>query len=77
MLGDEPEPQEPCLISLFSTTPDEGYSLDSDEHGPYLELCFIPEMSKVVLDQTQLAQLETDMVATMRVYVSSAAKRAV
>eukprot|EP00959_Pyramimonas_sp_CCMP1952_P337837 7074936-Pyramimonas_sp.AAC.1 len=33
-------------------------------------------MSPVVLDQTQLAQLETDMVATMRVYVSSAAKRA-
>eukprot|EP00959_Pyramimonas_sp_CCMP1952_P261556 5468744-Pyramimonas_sp.AAC.1 len=34
-------------------------------------------MSKAVLDQTQLPQLETDMVATMRVYVSSAAKRAV
>eukprot|EP00959_Pyramimonas_sp_CCMP1952_P150740 3154676-Pyramimonas_sp.AAC.1 len=28
MLGDEPEPQEPCPISLCSTTPDEGYSLD-------------------------------------------------
>eukprot|EP00959_Pyramimonas_sp_CCMP1952_P167830 3507462-Pyramimonas_sp.AAC.1 len=66
MLGDEPEPQEPCLISLCSTTPDEGYALDSDEHGPYVELCFTPEMSNVVLDQTQLAQLETDMVATMR-----------
>eukprot|EP00959_Pyramimonas_sp_CCMP1952_P018417 389421-Pyramimonas_sp.AAC.1 len=34
-------------------------------------------MSKVVLDQTQLAHLDTGMVATMRVYVSSAAKRAV
>eukprot|EP00959_Pyramimonas_sp_CCMP1952_P430792 9021957-Pyramimonas_sp.AAC.1 len=34
-------------------------------------------MSKVVLDQTQRAQLETDMVATMRVYAPSAAKRAV
>eukprot|EP00959_Pyramimonas_sp_CCMP1952_P298239 6238080-Pyramimonas_sp.AAC.1 len=34
-------------------------------------------MSKVMLDQTQLAQLETDVVATMRAYVSSAAKRAV
>eukprot|EP00959_Pyramimonas_sp_CCMP1952_P360286 7544559-Pyramimonas_sp.AAC.1 len=66
MLGDEPELQEPCLISLCSTTPDEGYFLDSDENGPYVELCFTPEMSKVVLDQTQLAQLETDMVATMR-----------
>eukprot|EP00959_Pyramimonas_sp_CCMP1952_P195912 4095905-Pyramimonas_sp.AAC.1 len=33
-------------------------------------------MSKVVLGQTQLAQLETDMVATMRVHVPSAAKRA-
>eukprot|EP00959_Pyramimonas_sp_CCMP1952_P005584 117209-Pyramimonas_sp.AAC.1 len=31
-------------------------------------------MSKVALDQTQLAQLETDMVASKRVYVSSAAK---
>eukprot|EP00959_Pyramimonas_sp_CCMP1952_P218476 4569433-Pyramimonas_sp.AAC.1 len=66
MLGDEPEPQEPCLISLCSTASDEGYSLDSDEHGPYVELCFTPEMSKVVLNQTQLAQLKTDMVATMR-----------
>eukprot|EP00959_Pyramimonas_sp_CCMP1952_P154548 3232954-Pyramimonas_sp.AAC.1 len=46
MLGDEPEPQDPCLISLCSTTSDEGYSLDSDEHGPYVELCFAPEMSK-------------------------------
>eukprot|EP00959_Pyramimonas_sp_CCMP1952_P306826 6421799-Pyramimonas_sp.AAC.1 len=34
-------------------------------------------MSMVVLGQTQLAQLETDMAATMRVYASSAAKRAV
>eukprot|EP00959_Pyramimonas_sp_CCMP1952_P325429 6811354-Pyramimonas_sp.AAC.1 len=34
-------------------------------------------MSKIVLDQTQLAQLEPNMVATMRVYVASAAKRAV
>eukprot|EP00959_Pyramimonas_sp_CCMP1952_P192363 4022332-Pyramimonas_sp.AAC.1 len=65
MLGDEPDLQEPCLISLWSTTPDEGYSLDSDEHGPYDGLCFTPEVSKVVLVQTQLAQLETDMVATM------------
>eukprot|EP00959_Pyramimonas_sp_CCMP1952_P015784 333899-Pyramimonas_sp.AAC.1 len=66
MLGDEPELQEPCLVSLCSTTPDEGYSLDSDEHGPYVELCSTPEMSKVILVQTQFAQLETDMVATMR-----------
>eukprot|EP00959_Pyramimonas_sp_CCMP1952_P391422 8203024-Pyramimonas_sp.AAC.1 len=66
MLGDEPEQQEPCLVSLRSTTPDEGYSLDSDGHGPYVELCFTPGMSKTVLDQTQLAQLEPNMVATMR-----------
>eukprot|EP00959_Pyramimonas_sp_CCMP1952_P203762 4261271-Pyramimonas_sp.AAC.1 len=77
MLGDELGLQEPCLFFLCSTTPDEGYSLDSDENGPYVELCFTPEMSKAVLDHTQLAQLETDMVATMRVYASSAAKRAV
>eukprot|EP00959_Pyramimonas_sp_CCMP1952_P444194 9299950-Pyramimonas_sp.AAC.1 len=64
MLGDEPGPQEPCLIPLCSTTSDDGYSLDSDEHGPYVEFCFTPEMLKVVLDQTQFAQL--DMVATMR-----------
>eukprot|EP00959_Pyramimonas_sp_CCMP1952_P329329 6894769-Pyramimonas_sp.AAC.1 len=65
-LGDEPEPQDPCLVSLCSTTRDEGYSLDSDEPGPYVEFCFTPEMSKIVLDQTQLAQLDTGMVATMR-----------
>eukprot|EP00959_Pyramimonas_sp_CCMP1952_P016876 357791-Pyramimonas_sp.AAC.1 len=33
-LGDEPEKQEPCLVSLCSTTPDEDYSLDSDEIRP-------------------------------------------
>eukprot|EP00959_Pyramimonas_sp_CCMP1952_P133167 2784084-Pyramimonas_sp.AAC.1 len=58
MLGDEPELQKPCLVSLCSTTPDEGYSLGSDERGPYVELGFTPEMSKVVLDQIQLAQLK-------------------
>eukprot|EP00959_Pyramimonas_sp_CCMP1952_P264836 5537527-Pyramimonas_sp.AAC.1 len=46
MLGDEPELLEPCLISLCSAAPDEGYSLDNDEHGPYAELCVTPEMSK-------------------------------
>eukprot|EP00959_Pyramimonas_sp_CCMP1952_P019708 416568-Pyramimonas_sp.AAC.1 len=46
MLGDEPEPQESCLVSLCSTTPDEDYSLDIDEYGPYVELCFTSEMSK-------------------------------
>eukprot|EP00959_Pyramimonas_sp_CCMP1952_P435370 9116532-Pyramimonas_sp.AAC.1 len=34
-------------------------------------------MANLVLDQTQLTQLEPNMVATMRVYVSSAAKCAV
>eukprot|EP00959_Pyramimonas_sp_CCMP1952_P084706 1771678-Pyramimonas_sp.AAC.1 len=34
-------------------------------------------MAKIALEQAQLAQLESNMVATMRVYVSSAAKRAV
>eukprot|EP00959_Pyramimonas_sp_CCMP1952_P259846 5432779-Pyramimonas_sp.AAC.1 len=66
MLGDEPELQEPLFVFLCSTTPDEGYFLDSDEHGPYVGLCFTPEMSNIVLDQTQLAQLEPNMVATMR-----------
>eukprot|EP00959_Pyramimonas_sp_CCMP1952_P377956 7917216-Pyramimonas_sp.AAC.1 len=61
MLGDEPEQEAPCLVSLCSTTPDEGYFLDSDEHGPYVELCFTPEVSNIVLDQTQLAQLEPNM----------------
>eukprot|EP00959_Pyramimonas_sp_CCMP1952_P054278 1135233-Pyramimonas_sp.AAC.1 len=46
MLGNEPELQEPCLMSLCSTTPDEGYSLDRDDHGPYVELCFALEVSK-------------------------------
>eukprot|EP00959_Pyramimonas_sp_CCMP1952_P062532 1307626-Pyramimonas_sp.AAC.1 len=77
MLGNAPEQQEPCLVSLCSTTPDEGDSLESDEHGPNVELCFTPGMSNIMLDQTQFAQLEPNMVATMRLYVSSAAKRAV
>eukprot|EP00959_Pyramimonas_sp_CCMP1952_P297399 6221470-Pyramimonas_sp.AAC.1 len=65
-LGDEPEQQELCLVSLCSTTPNEDYSLDSDEHGPCAELCFTLEMAHIVLDQAQLDQLEPNMVATMR-----------
>eukprot|EP00959_Pyramimonas_sp_CCMP1952_P149978 3138321-Pyramimonas_sp.AAC.1 len=76
-LGDEPEQQEFSFVSLCSTTPDEDYSLDSGEYRPCAELCFTPEVTKVVLDQIQLAQLEPSMVATMRVYVSLAAERAV
>ncbi len=50
---------------------------DSDEIGPYAELCFTNEMAPVVLGEDQYQQLQADEVVTMRVYLSANTKRAV
>ncbi len=44
---------------------------DSDEIGPYVELCFTTDMAPVVLGEDQYLQLQTDEIATMRVYISA------
>ena len=51
--------------------------LDEDEHGKYIELDFSPDMSPIVLDEEQWNSMPPAHIATMRVYISAAAKRAV
>eukprot|EP00959_Pyramimonas_sp_CCMP1952_P372232 7794789-Pyramimonas_sp.AAC.1 len=53
------------------------HGLDSCENGQYVEVCFVAEMSKVVLSEQQRVSLDADRVTTMRVYVAAAAKRTV
>eukprot|EP00959_Pyramimonas_sp_CCMP1952_P164762 3444099-Pyramimonas_sp.AAC.1 len=67
---------ETCHVVLCSTGEDDSCGLDSDRHGEYVELCFAAEVSKVVLSDKQRRILDFDRVATMRVYVTAAAKRA-
>eukprot|EP00959_Pyramimonas_sp_CCMP1952_P091320 1911739-Pyramimonas_sp.AAC.1 len=55
---------------------DDNYGLGSDENGRYAELCFTTEMSKVVMSKQQHVILDADRVNTIRVYVTTAAKRA-
>ena len=76
-LGDEPDQEVFYAMPLCSTEPDDEYQLDTDEHGEYVELCFTSDMAPTVLSLSQLDQLTQDSIATMRVYVSAAAKRAV
>ena len=51
--------------------------VDEDEYGQYIELCFDPEMSKVILNEPQHDGMLPDEIATLRVYLSEKAKRAV
>eukprot|EP00959_Pyramimonas_sp_CCMP1952_P074546 1557474-Pyramimonas_sp.AAC.1 len=64
----------PCQPWSKTTATD---SIDSDDSGRYVELCFTTEMSMVVLSEQQHMLIDADRVATMRVYVTAAAKRAV
>ena len=52
------------------------FAIESDDEGQYVELCFTDEMSKVILPEHQ-QHLEHGEVATLRVYVTKDAKRAV
>ena len=47
---------------------EETYTVDEDEHGKYIELCFDPEMSKTILDEQQHDSMLPDEIATLRVY---------
>eukprot|EP00959_Pyramimonas_sp_CCMP1952_P368885 7726752-Pyramimonas_sp.AAC.1 len=72
----DPDTEETYVAPLCTLVEDDSDGLDSDENGPYVELCFTTEMSKVVLSEQQLMLLDVDRVATMRVYVATVAKRA-
>ena len=61
------------LISIGSTDVVTCSSIDSDEHGEYVELCFDDDMAGVILDEDQ--HVGYDEIATLRVYLSSAANK--
>ena len=54
----------------------ENQTIDSDEIGTYVELCFTAAMAPIVLDEDQHNKLQCDEIATMRVYISANTKRA-
>jgi len=51
--------------------------LDSDELGTYMEICTDYDMSPIMIDEDQWNSMQLEDVATLRVYVSISAKRAV
>ena len=69
---------EPVEVLVQDSPADNSdFTLDSDEVGSYVELCFASELSMIALDETQLANLREGDIATIRVYVSADSKRAV
>ena len=38
-------------VSLHNTQLDEEYTLDSDDNGAYVELCFTEDMNKIILSE--------------------------
>ena len=56
---------------------DETYSLDSDDIGKYIELCAPRELGNVILGESQRETMSSTDLATVRIYVSAASKRAV
>merc|ERR1712086_862475 len=70
------EPEDVCVAYHTDESDDTDYA-ESDEVGRYVELCFTKDMSSIILDEYQFNHMEADDVATMRVYVTADAKRAV
>eukprot|EP00959_Pyramimonas_sp_CCMP1952_P357401 7484088-Pyramimonas_sp.AAC.1 len=73
----DPDAEETGYAPLCTMVEDDSYGLDSDENGPYVELCFTTDMSKVVLSEQQRMLFDADRATTMRVCVTAAAERAV
>ena len=64
-------------VAISGADDAETYVVDEDEYGKYIELCFDPEMSKVILDEPQHDSMLPYEVATLIGYLSEKAKRAV
>eukprot|EP00959_Pyramimonas_sp_CCMP1952_P126999 2656092-Pyramimonas_sp.AAC.1 len=69
--------EETCYAPMCTMVEDDNYGVDSDETGRYVELGFTAEVPQVVLYEQLHMMIDTDQVTTMRVYVTTAAKRAV
>eukprot|EP00959_Pyramimonas_sp_CCMP1952_P430996 9026667-Pyramimonas_sp.AAC.1 len=57
---------ETYYVQMCTMVEDNKCGLDSDETGPYVELCFAAGISKVVLSEQQHVILDADRVSTMR-----------
>ncbi len=69
------EPAE-ILITEYDVSTHQA-PVEIDELDQYVEVCFTSAMAPVILDEHQLSTLKPDEVATMRIYISANAKRAV
>ena len=56
---------------------DDEHTLDEDEGGHCAELCFTADMSKVILDEQQLADFKEGEIAAVGAYVAASIKMAV
>ena len=71
-------PLESAEVYLYDTNENQEIQIaESDEIGPYVELCFTMDMAPIVLDEDQYRNMYNYEVATMRVYISQNTKRAV
>jgi len=68
--------EETYHAPLCATDLDDTYGFVFDEHGHYAELCFTADMYIVMLSEQQHQLLSNECIATMRVYVTAASKRA-
>ena len=50
---------------------------EDDADGAFVELCFTAEMAPIILDEEQHLAMESNQIATLRIYVSQNIKRAV
>ena len=56
---------------------DKACSLESDDAGKYMDLWFPQEIGKNILDEGRFEAMASNELATARIYVSAASKRAV
>jgi len=52
-------------------------TIEEDEIGEYVELCFTPDMSKLILSEDQFDNVSTNEQVTLRVYIAEDIKRTV
>jgi hypothetical protein len=68
--------EKEVYIAREETSSDTQY-IDRDDNGPYVEMCFPAEMSKIVLAEEDYDKMQPDDIATLRVYISAETKRSV
>ena len=70
------ESEEIYISDLDGSSADD-QSIEYDDTGAYVEICFSDDMAPVILGEDQHNKLQPDEIATLRVYISENTKRAV